>query len=80
MEPRQIAQPKPKPKSRIIAQHILQTEMRDVKNEETGEMEKKERLMFYPHTFQRTKPKVGRNEPCHCNSGLKFKRCHGRAS
>jgi hypothetical protein len=21
--------------------------------------------------------KIGRNEPCHCGSGLKFKRCHG---
>ena len=23
-------------------------------------------------------PKVGRNDPCHCGSGLKFKKCHGR--
>lgn len=23
-------------------------------------------------------PKVGRNDPCPCGSGLKFKRCHGR--
>jgi hypothetical protein len=23
-------------------------------------------------------PKVGRNSPCPCNSGRKFKRCHGR--
>jgi hypothetical protein len=22
--------------------------------------------------------KVGRNEPCPCGSGLKFKKCHGR--
>lgn len=22
-------------------------------------------------------PKVGRNDPCFCGSGLKFKRCHG---
>ncbi|MEJ7752649.1 MAG: SEC-C metal-binding domain-containing protein, partial [Candidatus Limnocylindrales bacterium] len=22
-------------------------------------------------------PKVGRNDPCHCGSGLKFKKCHG---
>lgn len=21
---------------------------------------------------------LGRNDPCHCGSGLKFKRCHGR--
>jgi hypothetical protein len=23
-------------------------------------------------------PKVGRNNPCPCGSGLKYKRCHGR--
>ncbi|MEO7329653.1 MAG: SEC-C metal-binding domain-containing protein [Minicystis sp.] len=23
-------------------------------------------------------PKVGRNEPCSCGSGLKFKKCHGK--
>jgi uncharacterized protein len=23
---------------------------------------------------------VGRNEPCPCGSGLKFKRCHGRSN
>jgi preprotein translocase subunit SecA len=24
--------------------------------------------------------KVGRNDPCWCGSGLKFKRCHGAAA
>ncbi|MHC8441148.1 MAG: preprotein translocase subunit SecA [Candidatus Eutrophobiaceae bacterium] len=28
----------------------------------------------------RTQRKVGRNEPCPCGSGRKFKRCHGRLS
>ncbi|MDP7743907.1 MAG: SEC-C metal-binding domain-containing protein, partial [Lentisphaeria bacterium] len=27
----------------------------------------------------RSTPKVGRNEPCPCGSGKKYKRCHGRA-
>ena len=27
--------------------------------------------------FQRALPKVGRNEPCPCGSGKKFKQCHG---
>ena len=27
--------------------------------------------------IRREAPKVGRNEPCHCGSGKKFKRCHG---
>jgi preprotein translocase subunit SecA len=27
--------------------------------------------------FVRTMPKVGRNEPCPCGSGRKYKHCHG---
>ena len=27
----------------------------------------------------RSEPKVGRNEPCPCGSGKKYKSCHGRA-
>lgn len=30
-------------------------------------------------TVRRTVPKVGRNDPCPCGSGLKYKNCHGRA-
>lgn len=29
-------------------------------------------------TFTRTEPKVGRNDPCPCNSGRKYKHCHGQ--
>ncbi|MCH7691484.1 MAG: SEC-C domain-containing protein, partial [candidate division Zixibacteria bacterium] len=28
-------------------------------------------------TFRREQPKVGRNDPCPCGSGKKFKKCHG---
>jgi len=28
---------------------------------------------------QQTVPKVGRNDPCPCGSGKKYKKCHGRA-
>ncbi len=28
----------------------------------------------------RTEPKIGRNEPCPCGSGKKYKHCHGRIS
>lgn len=28
-------------------------------------------------TVKRTEPKVGRNDPCSCGSGKKFKKCHG---
>jgi preprotein translocase subunit SecA len=29
-------------------------------------------------TYVREQPKVGRNDPCPCGSGKKFKQCHGR--
>jgi preprotein translocase subunit SecA len=28
--------------------------------------------------FKRTDKKLGRNDPCHCGSGKKFKQCHGK--
>lgn len=31
-------------------------------------------------TFRRQTPKVGRNDPCPCGSGKKFKRCCGKAA
>jgi preprotein translocase subunit SecA len=31
-------------------------------------------------TFVRGERKVGRNEPCPCGSGKKFKHCHGTLS
>jgi len=31
-----------------------------------------------PAPFVRNQPKVGRNEPCPCGSGKKFKQCHGQ--
>jgi preprotein translocase subunit SecA len=30
--------------------------------------------------FKREGRKVGRNEPCPCGSGKKYKQCHGRLS
>ncbi len=31
-----------------------------------------------PKTFKRTEKKVGRNDPCPCGSGKKYKNCCGR--
>jgi preprotein translocase subunit SecA len=33
-----------------------------------------------PETFVRAERKVGRNEPCPCGSGKKYKHCHGQAA
>jgi uncharacterized protein YecA (UPF0149 family) len=31
-------------------------------------------------TVRRDEPKVGRNDPCPCGSGKKYKKCHGAAA
>ena len=31
-----------------------------------------------PQTYTREQPKVGRNEPCPCGSGKKYKQCCGK--
>src|SRR5258708_5282025 len=33
-----------------------------------------------PQTVRREEPKVGRNDPCPCGSGKKYKKCHGAAA
>jgi len=30
--------------------------------------------------YRRPEPKLGRNDPCHCGSGKKYKKCHGKAA
>jgi uncharacterized protein len=37
------------------------------------------RKRFRVDTIRRSGPKVGRNDPCPCGSGKKFKQCHGQA-
>ncbi|HAN78623.1 MAG TPA: hypothetical protein DCQ31_13100, partial [Bacteroidales bacterium] len=29
-------------------------------------------------TIRREEPKIGRNDPCPCGSGKKYKSCHGK--
>jgi len=43
-------------------------------NEQTELPEEKQKQQ----PFKRTQKKLGRNEPCYCGSGKKFKHCHGK--
>jgi preprotein translocase subunit SecA len=43
---------------------------------ETGEVE----TMVDPSTVAAAVPQVGRNDPCPCGSGKKYKHCHGKLS
>jgi uncharacterized protein len=38
-----------------------------------------EKRRYQVETVRREAPKVGRNDPCPCGSGKKFKACHGKA-
>jgi SEC-C motif-containing protein len=54
------------------------------RHHETGRFKKIEGRWLYddgsvaPATIVRALPKIGRNDPCPCGSGKKFKHCHGR--
>jgi SEC-C motif domain protein len=42
-----------------------------------GEWKFKEGTVHGAQPVKRLEPKLGRNDPCHCGSGKKFKKCHG---
>ncbi|HET6725394.1 MAG TPA: preprotein translocase subunit SecA [Gammaproteobacteria bacterium] len=44
----------------------------------TGDPEQPQQEPERVQTYVRSERKVGRNEPCPCGSGLKYKQCHGR--
>jgi SEC-C motif domain protein len=58
----------------------------DQEHRESSIFKKKNGKWFYVdgkpggggETIRREEPKVGRNDPCHCGSGKKFKKCHGK--
>ncbi|MDO6459291.1 YchJ family protein [Granulosicoccaceae sp. 1_MG-2023] len=65
---------------------------RDAKGErrihhELSEFEKKDGQWFFRDAkaptveqYRREEPKLGRNDPCHCGSGKKYKKCCGKAA
>ena len=53
------------------AEQQMQMAQQIVDGEELEEAEKQ-------GTIRRDQPKIGRNDPCPCGSGKKYKKCHGR--
>ena len=49
----------------------------DFKDAKEEEIQKDAKSLNNP-TFQREKPKIGRNDPCYCDSGKKYKHCCGK--
>ena len=57
--------------------------LKDIHHEKARFIKKNEKWLYrdgdiVPKTIVRTGPKTGRNDPCPCGSGKKFKQCCGR--
>jgi len=67
----------------FIAEYTQKSER--IRHHEIAEFKKTDKTWYFydgnapkPETFSRKEPKVGRNDPCPCGSGKKFKKCCGR--
>jgi preprotein translocase subunit SecA len=63
-------------KEKIQLQHDQASAMEQAAAEESQGAESDDQRT----PFVREEPKLGRNEPCPCGSGKKYKQCHGRLS
>jgi preprotein translocase subunit SecA len=53
------------------------TDYEEAKSEET-QTQRRAVAQEHPGTLRNAAPKVGRNDPCPCGSGKKYKHCHGQ--
>ena len=53
------------------------TDYEEAKSEET-QTQRRAVAQEHPGTLRNVAPKVGRNDPCPCGSGKKYKHCHGQ--
>lgn len=75
----QVAQIPRKTLERIKAEHPEFSRISSEKKLEPARIRKEEgEESIVKRPFVREIPKVGRNEPCPCGSGKKYKHCHGR--
>jgi preprotein translocase subunit SecA len=62
--------------SKTKASHAAETEQQAAQRKAAESAGQREQQIV--ETVVREQPKVGRNDPCPCGSGKKYKRCHGR--
>jgi preprotein translocase subunit SecA len=63
--------------SESTAQHIAETKKKTRRMVESGGGAAQSSAPEEPRPVRRAEPKVGRNDPCPCGSGKKYKKCHG---
>ncbi len=71
---------RPEPVQQVPQQNfnVVMTTGRELTPEEKAEQEKKKKKPFVQQTVINAEKKVGRNDPCPCGSGLKYKNCCGK--
>ncbi len=63
---------------RALQDEWMQTPRETLEGKTPGELlEGRSLIPQRVETVRRTEPKVGRNDPCPCGSGKKYKKCHG---
>ncbi len=62
----------------LEAQRLSQQNMRFEHPAVEGDADGQEAAVAPQRPVVRMQPKVGRNDPCPCGSGKKFKQCHGK--
>jgi preprotein translocase subunit SecA len=74
-----ISDPEQVREAPTVGHHADRSKYREEKSDASGHSSDKAEEKPVPHVQQqvRVTPKVGRNEPCPCGSGKKFKNCHG---
>ncbi len=83
-QPEDAPQPKPEPELKETKAELPRRQnYRETKEELPGSSEQREAASARQGEQQKpmpakAAPKVGRNDPCPCGSGKKFKNCHGR--
>ena len=70
-------EPVPQPKPQYVEQHIDIDEAQRIQRE-VASRDTREGAQNMPKIPIIRDPKVGRNDPCPCGSGKKYKQCHGR--
>jgi preprotein translocase subunit SecA len=70
---------------RIVLQHAASTtsgaeDEKSTRDNSRDDQAEQEGDTTQQKTAKREEPKVGRNEPCPCGSGKKYKKCHGAAA
>jgi hypothetical protein len=62
----------------LRADYQMSYEMEQESKKRKAREQERQRSQRMQGTKPRTEPKVGRNAPCPCGSGKKYKKCHGR--